>query len=219
MKTPTWALLSAAVLLLPGCLFLENRGDDFLDAFTCTLKAGAGANANLKIGPLTYGIGYWEGYEAGLHGEDGFTVTLNKVYSCPFPLNVPLGIPLLWALVKTDRYPYPELKWLGFLFTKFKEVRFVLDGEKRPIFKKSIYHYEIEYAARRPLPVTGDPPTFLWKRIFAVEVDLSLFLGLRLGFNAAELLDFVLGWFGVDLLADDRAPDEPADAAKGGGRR
>lgn len=35
------------------------------------------------------------------------------------------------------------------------------------------------------------------------EVAAGVGIGLRLGFNVTELIDFFLGWFGVDVLGDD----------------
>jgi hypothetical protein len=187
---------------------MENRGQDFLDSFVLTGKAGLGASANLKLGPVTFGAGYWEGYEAGLHGSEGFTVTRIKVFSCPAILNFPLPTPTLLILVLTDRLPYKELSLAGLIFTKFTEIDFILEKDRWKRFRKSIYNvYTVEYEATRPIPLDGTAPRFLWKRFFAVELDLSFFLGVRIGFNAIEFLDFVLGWFGLDILEDDDAKE------------
>ncbi len=43
-----------------------------------------------------------------------------------------------------------------------------------------------------------------------IEVAAALGVGFRLGFNPGELLDFLLGFFGVDLYGDDLPPDPPA---------
>lgn len=42
-------------------------------------------------------------------------------------------------------------------------------------------------------------------RYFDIEVAGGLLVTARLGFNPAEMLDFFLGWFNVDILADDIA--------------
>jgi hypothetical protein len=37
-----------------------------------------------------------------------------------------------------------------------------------------------------------------------IEAVVALGPSFRFGFNPAELLDFLLGWFGVDIFHDDR---------------
>ena len=47
-----------------------------------------------------------------------------------------------------------------------------------------------------------------WSRLHAFDVELSLTLlvgRLRLGFSPGEFVDFLLGWFGLDIAGDDRA--------------
>ncbi|MHC4599265.1 MAG: hypothetical protein ACYS47_09700 [Planctomycetota bacterium] len=213
-RTAVRLALPALLAFCAGCNYLENRGNDFLDSFVLTGKAGVGINGELKLGPFSWGMGYWEGYEAGLFGEDGFTVTKNKLFSCPFPLNFPVGTPVLYVLVKGKRFPYPRLKWGGLLFTRFTEIEFFLEKEKRKRYRKSIYHYAIEYEGNSPLPLDGSIPKFLWKRLFAVELDLAFFLGVRVGFNFLEFVDFLLGWFGADILGDDHAGKSQIPTAK-----
>ncbi|AVQ11004.1 Uncharacterized protein XB16_0662 [Leptospira santarosai] len=45
----------------------------------------------------------------------------------------------------------------------------------------------------------GYPKSFLYQ----IEVYLGIYAGLRIGFNPAELLDFLVGLTGLDLLEDD----------------
>jgi hypothetical protein len=55
--------------------------------------------------------------------------------------------------------------------------------------------------AASPLPIltVGNEPHFF----SAIEVAGGLVFSLRLGFNAGEFVDFVLGWWGGDLYSDD----------------
>ena len=51
------------------------------------------------------------------------------------------------------------------------------------------------------------------------EVILGLGVSVRIGLNPGELLDFVLGWVGVDIYSDDAAgaqDDKPAAGARDG---
>ena len=59
--------------------------------------------------------------------------------------------------------------------------------------------------------------TPLWREnnksnLYQIDLTVALGLSLRVGFNPAELLDFVLGWFGSDILDDDvgRKQAEPS---------
>ncbi|ABJ77731.1 hypothetical protein IQB76_12995 [Leptospira borgpetersenii serovar Hardjo-bovis] len=47
----------------------------------------------------------------------------------------------------------------------------------------------------------GYPKSFLYQ----IEVYFGIYVGLRIGFNPAELLDFLVGLAGLDLLEDDTA--------------
>ena len=70
-------------------------------------------------------------------------------------------------------------------------------------------------------------PAFRKAQVHAFDVEASvtaIFLSLRIGFSPGELVDFILGWFGVDIAADDRelgggAPgeEEPGEAAAADG--
>ena len=47
-----------------------------------------------------------------------------------------------------------------------------------------------------------------WDRVHAWDIEVGATLGLvyaRVGFSPGEFLDFLLGWFGVDIAGDDRA--------------
>lgn len=47
-----------------------------------------------------------------------------------------------------------------------------------------------------------------WSRVHAWDIEASAFAGViyaRVGFSPGEFLDFLLGWFGVDIAGDDRA--------------
>jgi len=36
-----------------------------------------------------------------------------------------------------------------------------------------------------------------------IEVAAGVIVGVRIGFNPGELLDFIFGWFGIDIYNDD----------------
>ncbi|MBM4038997.1 MAG: hypothetical protein FJ290_10845 [Planctomycetes bacterium] len=49
---------------------------------------------------------------------------------------------------------------------------------------------------------------------FWFGVSLAALFHARLGFNPAELADFVVGWFGWDMWGDDDWPSEPKETPK-----
>ncbi|MCZ6691091.1 MAG: hypothetical protein O7H41_15995, partial [Planctomycetota bacterium] len=45
-----------------------------------------------------------------------------------------------------------------------------------------------------------------WSRLHAFDIEAHLvigFVGVRAGFSPGEFVDFLLGWFGVDIAGDD----------------
>lgn len=53
-----------------------------------------------------------------------------------------------------------------------------------------------------PLLCDGDGPED-WLHQFDFEVGGGFILGVNFGFSLGEFLDFLLGWFGVDIAGDD----------------
>ncbi len=58
---------------------------------------------------------------------------------------------------------------------------------------------------------SGDTDT-VWRRIHAFDLEASVYAGIvcaRVGFSPGEFLDFLLGWFGLDIAGDDTPVPEP----------
>ncbi len=54
-----------------------------------------------------------------------------------------------------------------------------------------------------------------WARVHAFDVEvtvMALLLGARVGFSPGEFLDFLLGWFGIDIAGDDASLERPSEA-------
>jgi hypothetical protein len=41
-----------------------------------------------------------------------------------------------------------------------------------------------------------------------IDVQAACWLGLHLGFNPLELIDFILGWTTIDIFGDDKDPSK-----------
>lgn len=63
--------------------------------------------------------------------------------------------------------------------------------------------YDFDYVA---IPHTGSASNG-WFNWFQIEAALGIVVGVRAGFNPAEMLDFVLGWTTVDICHDDLETD------------
>jgi hypothetical protein len=65
---------------------------------------------------------------------------------------------------------------------------------------------KVYYAARQTGPLTflhlsgGDSCPYYYTQM---QISVGLYRTIRLGFNPGELLDFTLGWFGIDIFKDD----------------
>ena len=183
------------VLFCAGCAspYWQDRRADAADVFTATVGIGIGATA--RVGPLRAGLGAhydFYGVEAGETGELGTLPGL--VVAGPSAGEVSF---LLWGESAVD-----------------------LDGGAR---RRGKNHCSSSVASftrgLNPVPL-WDPPEpaggnpARWTQI---EVAAGLLGGVRLGFNPGELLDLLLGVFGVDLYDDDVAglpPDEKTPAQK-----
>jgi hypothetical protein len=60
----------------------------------------------------------------------------------------------------------------------------------------------------------------LWPHPYYTDVRISIGLGpaVTLGANPGELLDFLLGWFGIDIYGDDKAGESSNKTDAGDGK-
>lgn len=170
---------------LTGCAspkaYFVDRGRDAADIFTATV--GVGLGAKMRVGP--YQVGLLENMDLkGLRGGQFFPAEAN-----------------------TDRGPVPYDSILidcGAELSSF--------GGNVSLRRKSYYSaYVFPF-----LWLPRDPPpeyTNYWSKVYLtrdcipyfsqIEVVAGMGLTVRVGFNPGELLDFAVGWFGMDLLNDD----------------
>ena len=185
-------LLLLPVLFCAGCAspYWQNRRADAADVFTAAVGVGLGATA--RIGPLRAGLGaHYDlyGVEAGETGQLGTLAGL--VVAGPSAGEVSF---LLWGESGTDLY--------GSAARRGKNHCSIIASPTGGLGPVPLWD--------PPGPAGGNPAR--WTQI---EVAAGLLGGVRLGFNPGELLDFVLGFFGVDLYDDDVAglpPDERTPA-------
>ncbi|MHC5082277.1 MAG: hypothetical protein ACYTHN_25010, partial [Planctomycetota bacterium] len=83
-------LLLIGVLFLssPGCLYLSQRAHDWQDCWRASVSAGLGAKAHIQFGALGFGLGYWDGYEAGYFEDEGLGIKRGSYFGIPIPFNL-----------------------------------------------------------------------------------------------------------------------------------
>lgn len=181
------------VMFTAGCAspYLVDRGRDVADILTATVGGGLGAQA--RIGPIHVGmgiVGEGAGLRGGTFGVDG-DMGLDfdgGLLPAPSPGGGDSGVFTASTFVTTNGLAaergklHMALSKLPFLTTMIYSV----DPKELPQFQNRAIpgHANIAYFTQ-------------------VEAVIAVVGGIRLGINPGELLDFLLGWIGVDLFADD----------------
>jgi hypothetical protein len=166
-------------LLLTGCTsspYLHDRQDDAGDIFTISLGYGAGAKA--RVGTVNVGLlvnGDQIGYSKGF---------------CFTPTD---GLARLGMMDATATFISCET--------------FGYDWYEKPKLRGKYYEaYGLVALTKGDVWGRDHPP---WNAYvpYYTEIEAVAGLGgsLRLGFNPGELLDFIVGWVGLDLFDDDLA--------------
>ena len=166
----------ALVLLCAGCASPYWQNRRADAADVFTATVGIGIGATARIGPLHAGLGVnWDFY--GIEaGEIGKLGSLGEAI-------VGLG----------DKATDVCIVCMG-----GSEIN---QGERSAVRGKNVAYRPSGIPFWDPPPPESPNPA-RWTQI---EVAAGLLGGVRLGFNPGELLDFLLGFFGVDLYGDDLA--------------
>jgi hypothetical protein len=195
-----WVTIGLLVVLVcTGCASSRcnwtDRGRDAADIFTATVGLGMGAKG--RAGPLQTGLllasvdgaglrcGQWGTLDSG-HWDPGFYL--------PGDSNV-------------------------FLFGVESST-----GGELPMARKKAYWAEQLLFVSYPAAwlTRGDaetarfasypPPFIAWPYFTDIQVVVGAGPSVRLGFNPGELVDFILGWTGVDIYNDDVDAEDAEDA-------
>ena len=168
---------------------------DGADVFTAT--AGKGIGAETRIGPVHVGL-IGAGDRAGLRGGQ-----LLPLRSSAGPSSIDSGAYGGEYCIGVFGYEYFE----------------AMAGSEAKTRRKEFETMFCVIPRNQPLK-SGKPvlnPAY-WTQI---EVVAGIGASLRLGFNPGELVDFLLGWFGIDFYGDDiektkmrSASNQPAQATE-----
>lgn len=200
-------VLAAMLLALAGCrgttvisggeekppTYFQKRGRDALDIFRLQIGGGVTAHVDVQLGQLAhFGVGGNTADYVVLCGltRGAWRVTEERYKCFPFS-NIaaaadagPKGLLVMHArheYIRMSREPDYSDACAGLL----------------PLF----FNYNVK---TKNFEMTREPPT----RWLDLEVGASFVFMVRVGFSPGEMVDFLLGWFGIDLAGDDAKPRE-----------
>ncbi len=168
-------MFACALVLLTGCStpYLKNRARDAADIFT--VAAGVGAGGKARLGPIQAGLVY-QNDSLGLRNGAGFAARPR--------LKIQSDAPGGW-------------EFLVLYFGGEQSNRSDPVVERRKDFDTICMFVPTGWWETDSLQTVA--PHYLTQ----LEVTAGAGLGVRVGFNPLELVDFVLGWTTLDLFKDD----------------
>jgi hypothetical protein len=207
----------ALLILMPACssLYWKNRLHDSMDIFTAEVSTQSYGVA-LRAGPLKFGAHYKSpsGYAAGLRGGQS-----GRYYTAEFAAAF-MGADYFQSLPFKDLEKAPKKD----PEKEAAESQLPADQAATELFNPEpalpvksealLYKRGKEFRARSPfgssIPIQQNRRLLYNRKELApfyyytqLEITLGLYGGLKLGLNAGELIDFLLGFFGVDFMNDD----------------
>ena len=202
LRQARWALALFILAAGAGCAtgdYVIDRAADALDVVT--LSVGAGAGLKVRVGPVGTGI-LWNVEGAGLRGGQ-FYANFDKKNMEYTGMTFPLMI-LLWGSEASGN--------LG-------EESFGL-GMRRVARRHKVCRKADGMGVAFPLVWFVEAENVYEKWHYYTQVEFAGGVGftIRIGANAAELADFLLGWTTLDIMADDLAAQYALPAAATGAR-
>lgn len=166
---------------------MKGRGNDLADCFTARVGKGYGLGVRTQVSDyirFAAGIGSYAGRWVGYLGREKVDKPVKQIW---------FGEPFSLIFLTEVRW------WWGFdaqySFLGINDAEFSLD---------ELYRYP-RWSLFAP---------FIRKK-FYIEVGATLVLvGFDLGFNPAELVDFLLGWFFIDISGDDTREKKKKPSAR-----
>ncbi len=182
----TLLCLSLATLL-GGCSYWTARLRDFDDCYLVSGHVGVLASADARVGPIDAGLGF--AYALGFgkptwwrwspkFGDMNFGIGVIHFYGEPSRSQI---------IVNRGRISFACCTLFG-VASMWSE-----NGERNVAIGNGphgAYSYD-QWVVDQ----------------FAIEAGVLAIVGVRAGINLAEIADFALGWFGIDLIRDLRDDD------------
>lgn len=201
------ALALACACVLGGCAsagtYLSQRGRDAADIFTLTL--GVGDGAIVRAGPVHVSAIVTSDL-MGLKGGQLFSNGNDLMHNEQKLAFLPIPRSQDWATRRREldedeklRAKAEGVEW------KREKPRWEPNRFGSDIFRQEqgepcdVRGKNFMASSAFPFWVAADNPAYYSQ----IEVAGGILLSVRAGFNPGELLDFVLGWVGVDIYRDD----------------
>lgn len=176
--------ISLLGLSVTGCAttgYMVKRGRDAADVFN--LAVGIGAGAKVRVGPISPGI----------IGRSDYAGLSQGTFFC-------------------GNHPYvTEKQGFGDWYHGSEGSNGLLGGERAAQYyltRDRHKYYEAAYLFGIAVSKNMESDPMTYNPSYFTQIDVAAGLGgiLHAGFNPGELLDFLLGWFGVDIYGDDDSP-------------
>ena len=183
-------------LCLIGCSpksYFKNRGRDFLDIVSADVSGGLGMGVHARAAVIHTGLGAAEMWHVGLQEKEDGT------------RNAP-GVRL--------EAQQDFLLWKREMALSGWDAHLLTPGTKAPEdlhFCLGMIHLPGRGEHGRHIASDTETP---WLDTLDLNLGVNVFfVGARAGLRPGQFLDFLLGWFGVDLGKDDEpepsAPEPP----------
>ena len=177
-------------IILCGCSYFKDRVNDSMDIIKLSADVGIGVSAYAHLGLIGIGTGLWNGNNYGFGRKDSFG-TIKEQY---------LGVPVSQIAGITHGGHYALSPWLTSVVF-IKSDRYNIRGKytftKGYFLVWPVLYYDEDnnYDCRANISS--------WMEYFWIEVSARIFVGTKIGVNLAEIVDFVLGIFTIDIGSDD----------------
>lgn len=180
-------LLLSLFGIVSGCTtgsYLSDRGHDAADILNLTL--GKGVGASIHAGPV----------HAGLFGGTDNIGIRGGCLRSKWHQESSLG----WSGLFDPLFAFPGGDGIS---TGCEWFRAPFDGSDVAELRNKLYEAEgvvpFIMIPKHNVPVGSNSAYYFTQ----LEVSVGLGLSIRLGLNPGEFVDFVLGWFKVDIYTDD----------------
>ncbi|MHC4663014.1 MAG: ankyrin repeat domain-containing protein [Planctomycetota bacterium] len=201
MKRIISLFLLFSIFPAAGCAYMKDRGNDFIDIFTCKVGYGGPFSASVNaFGALHASAGVsWE----RLYGYEGRNFVADNSGCIGLPL-VNIGAPIFGILTWGDSWfgeHSEEMVFFGPFSTGFRWHEKEMKGEDCD------YSYFGVAGLNGCMffdEMSGRNKGIPWSsRYCDITVTVCAGFALELGISPYELADFFLGWLGEDISNDD----------------
>ncbi len=176
--------------LASGCSYLHDRGRDACDMITLSAEQG-GFNASIQVTEAVVGVGMSAGKGFGIRSGSIGTYEYFEGNMILFGGKVLLPNDLSKCRNKGYQETYLWFPWNRDNEDEYREKYSNIHQNKDD--DKFDKEFDLELHDGK------------WVNYFQIECAACAGVGARVGFNAAEILDFILGWTTLDICKDDIA--------------